>query len=90
MVIKMFQLIKNYIDKMTIFDLDNIAKKNDIFFSKEELEYTYNFLKRNFEALYANPNLDLSRIKSHFSEENYTKLQKKLFDFKTKYSDYFI
>ena len=89
MVINVFQLIKNYINKMTISDLDNIAKNNDIIFSQDELLYLYKFIKRNYEALYANPNLDLSMLKSHFTEENYTKLQKKIFDLKTKYSNYF-
>ena len=52
----MFILIKNYVDKMTIEDVKNFAIKNNIFLSDKELDFTFSFIKRNYEALYANPN----------------------------------
>ena len=72
----MFTLIKNYVEKMTIEDVNNYALNNDINLSKEELSFTYKFIKKNYEILYANPNIDLSKFKSHYSDENYLKINK--------------
>ncbi len=84
----MFILIKNYVDKMTIEDIKNFAIKNNIFLSDKELDFTFSFIKRNYEALYANPNIDLSRFKSNFSEENYNKIINLIDKLKIKYAQY--
>ena len=72
----MFTLIKNYITKMTIDDVNDYAIKNDIHLNKEELEFTYKFIKKNYEILYANPYIDLSKFKYKYTEENYNKIIK--------------
>lgn len=82
----MFQMIKNYIDKMSIDDIDNLAKKNDIYLSKDELEYSYKFIKRNYEALYANPNINLNKFRNHYSPENFDKIVKRINELKDKYN----
>jgi len=84
----MFVLLKNYIEKMTVEDVDNYAKRNDIYLSDNELDFTYNFIKKNYEALYANPNIDLSRFKSNYSLENYEKIIKLINNLKIKYAQY--
>ncbi len=81
----MFQLIKNYISKMTKEDVRKFAEKNDICLSEEELDFTYRFVKKNYEALYANPNIDLSKYKNHYSEENYHKIMKLVSIYKSRY-----
>ena len=48
----------------------------------------YRFIKKNYEALYANPNLDLTRYKVHFSEENFNKIMMLVTNYKTKYANY--
>ncbi len=82
----MFTLIKNYVEKMTIEDVNNYALKNDIHLSKDELEFTYKFIKKNYEVLYANPNIDLSKFKSHYSDENYIKINKLIEKTRKKYT----
>lgn len=82
---KMFQLIKNYISRMTKDDIVKFTQKNDIFLSEQELDFTYRFIKKNYEALYANPNVDLSKYKNNFSEENYTKMMKLIAEYKSRY-----
>lgn len=72
----MFTLIKNYVEKMTMDDVNNYALKNDIHLSQEELLFTYNFIKKNYEILYSNPYIDLSKFKSKYSEENFIKISK--------------
>ena len=84
----MFQLIKNYVSTMKKEDLQKFATKNEIYLSDSELDFLYRFIKKNYEALYANPNIDLSRYKSHFSEENYTKIIHLVAVYKNKYASY--
>ncbi len=81
----MFQLVKNYVNKMTPQDVVNFTQKNGIYLSEAEVDFTYRFIKKNYEALYANPNIDLSRYKEHFSEENYNKMMKLIGEYKSKY-----
>ena len=81
----MFQLIKNYISNMTKEDIVKFTQKNGIFLSESELDFTYRFRKKNYEALYANPNVDLSKYKENYTEENYQKMMKLIAEYKSKY-----
>ncbi len=81
----MFQLIKNYISNMTKEDIVKFTQKNGIFLSESELDFTYRFIKKNYEALYANPNVDLSKYKENYTEENYQKMMKLIAEYKSKY-----
>lgn len=81
----MFQLIKNYISNMTKEDIVKFTQKNGIFLSESELDFTYRFIKKNYEALYVNPNVDLSKYKENYTEENYQKMMKLIAQYKSKY-----
>ena len=81
----MFQLVKNYVSKMTREDVVKFSTKKGIILSEAEVDFVYRFVKKNYEALYANPNIDLTKYKSHFSEENFTKLMKLVSEYKSKY-----
>ncbi len=81
----MFQLIKNYVSRMTKEDVIRFTNKNGIYLSESEVDFTYRFIKKNYEAIYANPNVDLSKYKDNFSEENYYKIMKLVTEYKSKY-----
>lgn len=81
----MFQLIKNYVSRMTKEDIVKFTEKNGIYLNDSELDFTYRFIKRNYEALYANPNVDLSKYKDNFTPENYSKIMALLIEYKSKY-----
>lgn len=81
----MFQLIKNYVSKMTKEDVIKFTQKNDIYLNDYELDFVYRFIKKNYEALYANPNIDLTKYKDNFTEENYTKIMKLVATYKSRY-----
>lgn len=81
----MFQLIKNYVSRMTKEDITKFTEKNGIYLNEQELDFTYRFIKRNYEALYANPNVDLSKYRSNFTPENYDKIMYLLKEYKSKY-----
>ena len=73
----MYNLVKRYMDNLTKEQVLNFAQKNQIFLSQEELDFTYTFVKKNWEMIFRNPNLlKLQRYKDKFSEENFIKIQK--------------
>ena len=43
----MFVLIERYINNMSIHDLNNLAISKGIGLSKDELEFSYNYIKKN-------------------------------------------
>ena len=73
----MYNLVKRYMDNLTKEQVMNFAQKNQIFLSQEELDFTYTFVKKNWEMIFRNPNLlRLERYKDRFSPENFVKIQK--------------
>ena len=73
----MYNLVKRYMDNLTKEQVLNFAQKNQIFLSQEELDFTYTFVKKNWEMIFRNPNLlKLERYKDKFSEENFIKIKK--------------
>lgn len=81
----MFQLIKNYVSRMTPEDVVKFSSKKGIILSDSEVDFVYRFIKKNYEALYANPNIDLTKYKCHFSDENFDKMMKLVSEYKAKY-----
>ena len=64
-------------ENLTREEVQNFAIKNNVILSEEELAFTYDFVKKNWEMIFRNPNLlNLNRYKDRFSEENFTKIQK--------------
>ena len=45
----MFVLIERYINNMSIHDLNNLAISKGIGLSKDELEFSYNYIKKNWK-----------------------------------------
>ena len=73
----MYNLVKRYMDNLTKEQVMNFAQKNQTFLSQGELDFTYTFVKKNWEMIFRNPNLlKLERYKDKFSEENFIKIQK--------------
>lgn len=85
----MFNLIERYMNKLSIADVDNFAQKNNIYLNSEELQFTYQFIKKNWQPILANPAmLNLDRYKDKFSEENLTKIKKLVKEYSIKYKNY--
>ncbi len=85
----MFNIIERYMNKLTKTDIDNFARKNNIFLNEEELEFTYIFVKKNWQTVIANPaSLNLDRYKDKFSEENLTKIKKLFKEYSIRYKNY--
>ena len=73
----MYSLIARFMENITKEQIDTFAKKNKTFLSNEELDFTYTFVKKNWELILRNPNLlQFERLKDHYSAENLVKIQK--------------
>lgn len=72
--------------KMTKEDVNNFAISKNVNLSEEELTFTYEFIKKNWEQIIKNPNLlKLERYESKFSPENFTKIKKLFNEYSARY-----
>lgn len=85
----MYNIIERYMNKLTKEDVNNFAIKNNVFLNEEELLFTYDFVKKNWQTVIANPNvLNLDRYKDKFTEENLIKIKKLFKEYSTRYKNY--
>ena len=85
----MFGLIERYINNLTIHDLNNLAITKEIYLSQEELEFSYDFVKKNWQNVLANHCVfDVDKYKEHYSEENFMKIKKLIKEYSIKYGNY--
>lgn len=85
----MYNLIERYINNMTIFDLKNMALMKNIDLSDEELEFSYTFIKKNWQTVLTNYSLfDFDKFKNKYSEENFIKIKKLISEYSAKYGSY--
>lgn len=76
-------------NNLTKETVNNFALKNNIELSNEELDFTYDFVKKNWKTVLSNHGIfDLEKYKEKFSPENFPKVQKLLKESLFKYHDY--
>ena len=64
----LFNIIEGYIRKLSKEDINRFALKKDIQFSEQELDYTYNFIKKNYKDFFSNPKLfNINRYQNNYS-----------------------
>ncbi len=82
----MYNLIKRYMSNLTKEQLNNFAIKNNVSLNEQELDFTFVFIKKNWELIFRNPNLlDLNRYKEQYTEENFEKIKKLIAFYYQKY-----
>lgn len=75
--------------KMTIQDVQNFAVSKNIFLSPEELQFVYDFIRKNWEQVIRNPKLlNLDRYKDKFSQDNFVKIKKLFMEYSSRYSSF--
>ena len=84
----MYTIIESYIKKMTKSDVNTFAFKNDIMLSEEELNFTYDFIKKNYNAILKSNGFNIERYASYYSKENFPKVKKLFSDYFQKYRAY--
>ena len=85
----MFNLISRYMNRITKEDINNFALNKNIYLNDEELSFTYEFIKKNWNQILSNPNmLNLDRYKNKYSEENFNKIKILFNEYYSKYHKY--
>ena len=85
----MFNIIERYINKLTKDDINNFAIKNSIELNDHELDFTFNFIKKNYKEVLSNPNLlNLDKYKDNYTNENFIKIKKLFIEYLQKYRAY--
>ena len=82
-------LIKNYISRLTLNDIDTFAKKNGIELNEKELKLIEEHVKNNWRTiLYGNPRPILDDLKENLDHLQYQKIENLYVEFKHKYKNY--
>ena len=85
----MHSIIERFISRMTKEDINNFAISKDINLSENELDFTYNFVKKNYKEMLDNPQLfDINRYQNNYTKENFNKIVKVYNEYFNKYSYY--
>lgn len=72
----MNNMIKNYVNKMTKEQITSFALMHNIILSPSELDFTYTFIKSNYEGIIKNySTLDLEKYRNYYSPENFEKIK---------------
>lgn len=71
----MFQnLIKNYINHLTINDILNFAKTQNIYLTNDECNIIYNYIKNDWQTIaFGNPKPIFDELKKRVSKNTYDK-----------------
>ena len=82
----MMMFAEMYINNMTMEQFNSMALDNGIKLSKNELEFSFNFIKSNWTEVLANQDsFDLSMYKDKFSDDNYKKIEELISVLKEQY-----
>lgn len=85
----MYSIIERYMSMLKKEDVFNFAVSNNIFLSNEELNFTYAFIKKNWQDIVKNPNLfEIERYKNRFSEENFKKVKQLFKEYHQKFGSF--
>lgn len=85
----MKHLIEKYIDNLSIGDVNLFLNKNNINLNGQELEFTYNYIKKNWNQILSDPNsFNFENYKNVYTSINYNKLSNLINEYRAKYSKY--
>ena len=87
----MNSLIKQYINKIDINNINDFATKNNIFLSKKELDTLYSVVKNRYEEiLYGDDSLVRDYLYQNLTEENYDKVINLYEEYYSKFGNYLL
>ena len=85
----MYSIIERYMSMLKKEDVFNFAVSKNIFLSNKELDFTYEFIKKNWQDIVKNPNLfEIERYKNRFSEENFKKVKQLFKEYHQKFGSF--
>ena len=85
----MFNIIESFIKKLTKEDINKFALSKNIVLEPNELDFTFDFVKKNYKDFFSNPKLfNIDRYKNNYSKENFSKITKVYQEYMQKYANY--
>ncbi len=83
----MYNIIERYMDKLTKSDIDNFAKQKGANLSPAEIDFTYTFIKKNWQDIIKNPSIfNINRYESKYSPTNFIKVKQVFNEYLQKFS----
>ena len=85
----MMNLIGRYINNLNKEQVNNFLLSKNINLNNDELDFTYDFIKKNWNQVLSNPNLEyFDKYKNKYSLDNFNKLKKLANEYLQKYENY--
>ena len=82
-------LIKNYVSKLSLSEIDSFSKKQGLSLSQDELNLIYDYIKNDWHTIiYGNPRPILDSLKDKLDDFSYNKIEKLYVEFNEKYKNY--
>lgn len=82
-------LIKNYVSKLSISEIESFSKKQGLSLNENELKLIENYIKNDWHTIiYGNPRPILDGLKEKLDDFSYKKIEKLYIEFKNKYKNY--
>lgn len=85
----MFNLVERFMNNLSKEQVNEFALKKGAHFSESELDFTYDFIKKNWRSVISNPNLlNLDRYQSVYNPQNFSKLKQVFNEYSQKYQKF--
>lgn len=84
----MNKFLEKYISKISIYDINGFALRNDIKLSDDELEFLYITLKTRYKDLLYNETVVIKDIQKKLTKDNFNKVFNLYTYYKDKYKNY--
>jgi len=82
----MFNIVDRFMRNLNIEQVNSFAQSKNINLSNEELEFTYTFVKKNYQEMFKNPKLfNIDRYENKYTPENFQKIKKVFTEYFSKY-----
>ena len=82
-------LIKSYISRLKLEDINEFAKKHGIELNEEELKLIEQHIRKDWHTIiYGNPRPILNNLKAKLKNNEYQKIENLYVEFKNKYKNY--
>jgi len=83
------KLINEYVNRMTINDVNKFALQNGINLKDEELNLIFNYIKNDWRTIcFGNPRAILDDLKNKLDCNSYSKIENLYMFFKNRYSNF--
>ena len=83
------RLINEYVNRMTIDDVNKFALQNGIILKDDELNLIFTYIKNDWRTIvFGNPRTILDDLKNKLDSISYSKIENLYFFFKNRYSNF--